>query len=88
MSNAITTQPTEALKLTTGDKMIPVYLKQACKKYGIRMAEFQLDEYPEDTEVFLVKSIKTAKQTKMFVRIETILNGRCRTLEVVKVFRN
>ena len=80
-------QPEQTLKLKTGDSMIPVYLKQACKKYGLRMAEFQLDEWPEDTEVFLIKAVTTAKQTKVYARIETVLNGQCRNLEVTKVFK-
>lgn len=84
MTTAQIIQPETAIKLQPGDKMINIYLAQAVKKYGIWMKDFQA---ADEVEVFLVKSVRTAKQNKVFARIEIIMDGRCRTLEVVKVFK-
>jgi len=79
-----TIHPPQPVKIPSGDKMIDVYLKQAVKKYGIPMKDFRS---AEDVEVFLIKSVRTAKQVKMYASIEILMDGRCRNLFVTKVFR-
>jgi hypothetical protein len=84
MATKTVTQPESPIKLRSDDKMVKVYLKQAVKKYGIWMSDFKA---ADDIEVFLIRSERTAKQVKMFVRIEVIMEGRCRDLDVTKVFK-
>lgn len=84
MSTPQIIQPSEPVRLNQGDKMIDVYLGQAVKKYGISMKSFH---NADDVQVFLNRTVQTEKQSKVYATIEIIMDGRCRTLEVAKVFK-